>query len=117
MNSFLRHTALLGVAITAGTVSGGWWTVPLIAGAWTLIFPRRASVLSAAVAAIVAWSALLAIASRSGPVGELAELLAQILGITSAALLAVTVAYAALLAGAAALLAQAIRPSQLSAER
>jgi len=110
MSAFLRHTALMAVVVAAGTVLAGWWTVPLVAAAWTLVFPRRASVLSAAVAAMVAWSALLALASQSGPVGELAALLAQILGITSAALLAVTVAYSGLLAGAAALFAQAIRP-------
>jgi hypothetical protein len=111
MSAFVRHTVLMAIAIALGTMVAGWWTVPLIAAMWTFAFPRRAAILSAAFAAIVAWSALLALASRSGPIGELADLLAQVLGITSAALLAVTLAYAGLLAGAAALLAQAIRPA------
>lgn len=112
MTAFLRRTALLTIAITFGTALIGWWTVPIIAGAWTFAAPRRASVLGAAFAGALAWAFLLMITARAGPVGELADVLGQILGgFPGNSLFFLTASYAALLAGSAALLAQALRPT------
>lgn len=110
MTRFLRHTALLALVAALATVFVGWWTVPLVAGIWTLAVPRRGSALSAALAAAAAWSALLAIAARSGPIGGVADLMGQVLSVPPPAVITLTVAYGALLAGSAALVAQAVRP-------
>ena len=111
MRLFVRHTTLLALVTALATVFAGWWTVPVIAAIWTLVAPRRGSVLSAALGAAVAWAALLAIAARSGPVAALADLMGQILNASAAAVIALTVAYGALLAGSAALVAQSVRPA------
>lgn len=108
--AFLRQTALVALVTALATVLIGWWTVPVIAFVWTMVVPRRGAVLSAAIGAGVAWTTLLVIAANGGPLIELATLLGQILSVSGSAVLTLTVAYAALLAGSAALVAQAIRP-------
>jgi hypothetical protein len=110
---------LLGLVllIAAGTAFVGWWTVPIVAGVWTLAFPRRGAVLYAAFAGALAWGALLLQASRSGPIGQLDALLSGVMSLPPRFPLLLTLSYAALLAGAAALIAQAIRPPKSPAER
>jgi heme A synthase len=110
MMAFLRNTALLALVIALATVFAGWWTVPFAAAVWTLTAPRRGGVIGAAIAGGLAWAALLALASRNGPIGDLAAVLGQIMSVSAAALITLTVAYAALLSGSAALVAQAVRP-------
>jgi hypothetical protein len=85
--------------------------------AWTIVVPRRGAAISATLGAALAWTALLMVAAGGGPVVALAELLAQILSVSSAAVLTLTVAYAALLAGTAALLGQALRPAPARSAR
>jgi hypothetical protein len=111
MRMTMRLLALTA-AIICGTVFVGWWTVPVVSGAWTLASPRRGNVLQAATAGAFAWGALLIIAYRGGPVGALDQILAQIMQVPRWSLLWLTVAFGSLLAGSSALLAQAIRPQQ-----
>jgi hypothetical protein len=113
MRVFVNIVALV-LTFSVATVLGGWWTVPLVSGLWTLAAPRRAAVLYATFAAVLAWGALLVWTARGGPVGAVDRLLAQIMNLPSHAMIGLTLLYAALLAGSAALLAQAIRPPTFS---
>ncbi len=110
MRALVNLLALI-VVLAVATVVAGWWAVPLVAGLWTLAAPRRAAVIYAAIAAAIAWGALLAWTSRIGPVGAVDGLLARIMNLPRGGLVGLSLFYAALLAGAAALLAQAIRPA------
>ncbi|HKS06696.1 MAG TPA: hypothetical protein VJR92_10320 [Gemmatimonadaceae bacterium] len=92
------------------TVFVGWWTVPVVAFVWTLATPRRAAVIYAAFAGAMAWGALLSWMSRTAPIGAVDSLMAQIMDVPQRSIVMLTLAYAALLAGSAALVAQSIRP-------
>lgn len=108
----LANLVALILTIAIATVVVGWWTVPVIAGIWTLAAPRRAAVIYAAFAGAAAWGVTLLLIARVGPVGAVDGLLAQIMNVPPRTLIGLTLAYGALLAGSAALLAQAIRPAK-----
>jgi hypothetical protein len=115
MMAFVRRTAILTIALTFATALVAWWMVPVVAGTWTFASPRRASVIGAALAGGLSWALMLLVASRAGPVFELADVLGQTLGgFPGNSLLLLTAAYSSLLAGSAALLAQALRPTASS---
>lgn len=98
------------LTLAVATAIAGWWTVPVVAFVWTLASPRRAAVFYASFAGAVAWGSLLAWMARTAPVGAVDALMASIMDVPERAIIALTLAYAALLAGTAALVAQAIRP-------
>jgi hypothetical protein len=68
-----------GVLIAAyvlGTITFGWWSVPAIAALWGLI-AGRGRAWTSAIAAVVAWAALLAFtAARGAPLASFAHQLA-----------------------------------------
>jgi hypothetical protein len=111
MRSVLNMIAFIAL-IAACTAFVGWWTVPLVSAAWTYAAPRRAGVLYAALAGAFAWGVLLIIMSQQGAITPVDTLLSQVLGVPPRSLLALTLAYAALLAGSAALVTQAVKPPQ-----
>ncbi len=93
--------ALLIFAMLAATWIAGWWGVALVAAAWGW----RGQARDAAVAAFVAWAALLAWTASSGALLPFASRLGGIFSLPRWAMVAVTPLFAALLAwGAAALL-------------
>lgn len=93
------RVALLAVALALATWVFGWWSVPAIAVIWTLMSPHRPRTpLDVALASLLAWSALLALAALEGPVPEMAHRLGVTLHIGAAALIAVTVVFPAALA-------------------
>lgn len=98
------------LTLSIATVVLGWWSVPVVAGVWTLAARRRAAVIYASFAGAAAWGSMLLVIARVGPVGAVDGLLAQIMHVPQHALIELTMLYGALLAGSAALLAQAIRP-------
>jgi hypothetical protein len=100
---------LLTAALALATVVAGWWAVPVVAGVWTFVAPRRGAVLYAAAAGAFAWGALLVWYGRSAPVGGVDALLTQLLSVPANSFTALTLVYAALLAGSAALVAQSFR--------
>ena len=100
----LRDLAILTVLIALGTWFLGWWTVPLIAAAAALWDRnRKASIVKATFAALLAWGILLA---SQGLVGssltQLNRDLAKSLGVPPAAPVALTLVLPALLAASAA---------------
>ena len=92
--------ALLILAMLAATWIGSWWGVALVAAAWGW----RGRALDAAIAAFVAWVALLAFAASGSSLVPFAGRLGGIFSLPAWAMILITPLFAALLAwGAAAL--------------
>jgi hypothetical protein len=102
MRSFLA-VLLLAAAFAIATVVLGWWSVPIVAAAGAVVrrgIPR--TVWMAALAAALAWAALLAWLAARGPLGVLATQLAGVMTLPAVVLPLVTVIFPALLAWSAA---------------
>ena len=98
MRAMIR-VILLAAAFALATRALGWWVVPIVGAAWTLIM--RGSLRApwqAALAAILGWGAIFLFTALTAPLGELARRVAGILGQPPAVLYAVTLLYGALLA-------------------
>jgi hypothetical protein len=93
------RTVLLAAAFALATRALGWWAVPLVGAAWTLL-SRGATRApwDAALAAIVGWSAIFVFAALTSPLTELARRMAGIFGQPPLALYGITLLYGALLA-------------------
>jgi len=108
------RVVLLAAGFALATFGLGWWGVPLVAAVYAGVVARetgpvqRSSAVVAGLAAMLGWSALLAIASARGPVGTLAAELGGILHLPPAGIYAVTIAYPGLLAISAAIVARAV---------
>ena len=112
--------ALLAAAFALGTWALGWWAVPALAALWGAggallnqgpTGPTRAgrhAALEAALAALVAWGAILAVAAARAPLGALADRLGGIMRLPAAALVLLTLVFPALLAWSAAALGRGI---------
>jgi hypothetical protein len=96
--SILPLTLLLALA----TWVFGWWAVPVVAAGWTLLRQGRAPVWGAALAGALAWALLLIGTAVQGPAAELARRAGGAMQLPPWALVAVTLAFPALLAAAAA---------------
>ncbi len=100
----------LTLVIAAGTWIGGWWTVPVVAGAYGAWAARQhGAVLTAMLAGAGAWGLLLAYDASVGPVGRLTQLFGTMFRMSGMTLVVLTVAYAALLAVSAAAFARGVR--------
>jgi len=90
------------LAMVGSTCLAGWWGVPLAAfliGALSL--QRRGIAWLTALAAIVAWAALLLFDATSGRFGVLATAIGGVMRVPAAAVIVVTLLFAALLAWSA----------------
>jgi hypothetical protein len=109
-----RHFGLIAVLTAVMVIATwwiGWWTVAIIGAAWGIA--RRGEGLPAATAAAaagLAWTLLLALQASRGPVGELSRRLGGALALPGWAPLLATIAFPALLGGAAAALAGRLAP-------
>lgn len=102
--------AVMLPAFVLGTAFVGWWTVPVVGGAWGVVTaydgkPWRA----AALAAAAAWAILLASSATRGPLLTLAGTLGAIFGLPGFAVLLLALIFPALLAWSAAGLVSAVR--------
>lgn len=107
---------LLTLAFAAASVLG-WWAVPATAVLWGILRPvSRRPALFAAAGAALAWSGWLLADGLSprGDFGGFATRLAGIFSLPAPVLIALTVLFAALLAGSAAYVASAIVPARKS---
>ena len=100
MRSVLR-VVLLALVIAVTTTGAGWWTVPLVAAIWTRVVPHAAMRTSAAGAAL-GWAGLLGWTAWQAPVGPLTQRLSSVLMLPSWGLVALALAFPALLAATAA---------------
>lgn len=98
------------LAIAVGTKVVGWVAIPAVG--WVIGFtrPEKNPVLTAAAAGALGWGVLLAWGMSRGPVLDLADLLGGVFGgAPGAVILAVTLLFPLLLAGAAAGMGSAVR--------
>ena len=101
---------LLVLAMLAATWIAGWWGVALVAAAWGW----RGRALDAAIAAFVAWVALLAMAGGSQALLPFATRIGGIFSLPGWALLMMTPLFAGLLAWGSAALFGSRRPSPVA---
>jgi len=109
MKNRLAFWLLLVILIALGTVIVGWWTVPVIAAVYGLVFPEKKHWLGTALAGLVAWGVLLDITWFQGPVLELAGKVGGVFSLPAPAFIALTLIFPALLAGSAGELTAAVR--------
>lgn len=101
----MRSIQLLpvGLLVALGTWLFGWWAVPLVGFIHALVWRgRRGVLLEAALGGMLGWGWLLALQGMHPAFPRLAEALGGVFPVPSAALMAVSVLFAGLLAGAAA---------------
>lgn len=106
----------LTLAFAAASILG-WWAIPVTAAVWGIMRPvvQRPAIFAASTAAL-AWTGWLVVDALSprGDFSGLAVRLGGIFSLPAPALLAITVLFAALLAGSAAYVAGAIAPARKS---
>jgi len=107
----LVMTLVLAVVIGLLTLLYGWWTVPIVAFVWGLAagrrWPRAAAL--AALAAVLAWAALLGMDALGGRLGGLGTLFGSIAKQPRAVFFVLSLVFPALLAWAAAALGADLR--------
>jgi hypothetical protein len=103
----LLRCVILAIAIALGTALAGWWSVPVLGALFGLASrdTERPGTLGACAGAL-AWGGFLSVLALGGaPVGRFGASLGSSLGLPSFSLPALTVAFAAILAGLSAYLA------------
>jgi hypothetical protein len=86
------------VAMAGITWLGGWWAIPVLAlCAGRTLRARDGEPRLVALAAVLAWGALLLVDAAGGRFGELSAVLGGVLGVPAPALVVVTLLFAALL--------------------
>ena len=107
---WLTQLLIVSVLIATLTWFAGWWMVPVVGaayGAWA--FDRRLTLVTATLAAVIGWGALLLVDAAAGPVGRLLQVFGALFRVPGGGLVVLTLAYAALLAVSAAALARGLR--------
>jgi hypothetical protein len=100
---------ILTAMMAAGTVTVGWWAIPVVAALWCVL-TRNARQHHAAVAlsAALSWGVLLGVMAIRGPIDRVAEVLGGIIPVGAIGIFAVTLLFPALLAGAASMVTAAL---------
>lgn len=99
------------IAMTLSTWAFGWAAVVVIALAWAWIRRSDPAVpLLAAIGGSASWALLLGVSAMSGPVSRVADVVGAAMQVGPTALWALTLAYPALLAGAAASVVRGLAP-------
>ena len=100
---------MLAAVMAVLTIVIGWLAVPIAAAVWgALRRGRPGAGRLAALAAALAWGAILVYDAVVGPVGVLSERLGEVMGVPALVLPLITLAFPALLAWSAAHLASAL---------
>jgi hypothetical protein len=104
----LMRALVVAVAFAAATAVG-WWGVPVAAAIFGVITWRdRGGPIVAGLAAILAWSGILAWDAMRGPTNSVAAALGGVLQVHPIAVYVLTVAFAGLLAICSAICARAV---------
>jgi hypothetical protein len=99
-----------GAAVALMTTLLGWWAPAIWGALLGMLMPRARIVRAAAISASLGWAFLLILPLvRGGAVGALATRLGAVFGIPAWALVAVTIAFPAVLAASAAWLIVVLR--------
>ena len=107
---WLLQLVILSALFATLTWFVGWWMVPAtgaLYGAWAA--RQRLTLITATLAGVLAWGALLAYDASTGPLGRLLQVLSSLFRVPGAALIVLTLAYAALLAVSAAAFTRGLR--------
>ena len=102
---------LLLLLFAGGTWLAGWWAILVIAAGWGWLRWNQPA-WRAALAAAVVWAAFLAVAGPALTMVKLLDRLGRIFPAPGPALVLLTIAYAGILAWAAARLMQGVRKSR-----
>lgn len=106
-----RGVWFMGLVATIATCTWvlGWWMVPVLGGVYGFVRSRDAATpLLAGLAAMLAWGILLMLSAAGAPAGSVSDAVGQAMRVGPGALLALTLAYPALLAASAAGLVKAL---------
>lgn len=96
---FVLRVALLAVSFAIGTSILGWWTVPLFAAiAGVLARDVRQQGVAAALAAALAWAALVAWSGSQGSVWSFSRIAGGAMGVSGPLLMLLTLSFPAALA-------------------
>lgn len=111
LNARVVWFVTLVVALALATYAFGWVAVPVVAAMWAWIRRADATVtLMASLAGGLAWGALMLLpAVTGGAVERIAEVVGQAMTVGGPALMALTIAFPALLAGSAAGVVRGVR--------
>lgn len=99
-----RALAVLVFALcaAAATAAGGWWTIPLLAAAWTRVLRRTDGTATiCALGAASGWALLLAWDAAHGPAGTVARRVGGVFMLPAWGFVGLTLVFAALLAATA----------------
>ncbi len=106
---FALRVLLLALSFAIGTWILGWWAVPLFAAIGGLLARHvRHQGIAAALAAMVAWAALLGWSASQGSVWSFSRIAGGAMGISGIALILITLLFPAALAWLATAIAQFI---------
>lgn len=104
---FALRVLLLALSFAIGTWILGWWAVPLFAAIGGVLARHvRHQGLASALAAAIAWAALLVWSSTEGAVWSFSRLAGGAMGMSGAALILVTLFFPAAIAWLATVVAQ-----------
>ena len=104
---FALRVLLLALSFAIGTWILGWWAVPLLAAIGGVLSRHvRHQGLASALAATIAWAALLVWSSTEGSVWSFSRLAGGAMGMSGAALILVTLLFPAAIAWLATVVAQ-----------
>ena len=107
---WLTQLVIVSVLFAAGTWFAGGWMVPVLGAAYGVwAAHQRLTLITAALSGAFAWGALLAYDASAGPMGRLLQVIGALFRVPGAALVVLTLAYAALLAVSAAALTRGVR--------
>jgi hypothetical protein len=105
--------AVLTVLGAGATIVLGWWTLVVVGGLRGMpVLPRRGTAVEAAVAGGLAWALVLGWSALRGPVWRLAREVSPIFGLPPWGLLTVTLAFAIVAAGSAAMVVREAMPAR-----
>lgn len=105
-------TVVVAAVSAIATALLGWWAVPIVGALWGIMRGARRPVLEAAAGAALAWATLLGMLALQGGVARVAARVGGVFELSGPAFTAITIAFAALLAGTAALLSAEITRSR-----
>lgn len=97
--------ALFGGVTAAGTIAGGWWSVPILAALWVRVLPSdRTAVATTMSGAALGWLIVLGVVAVQGPAPAVAVICSAVLGLPRWGFPLVMLVFPAALAGTAAFL-------------
>jgi hypothetical protein len=110
MTRQLLAVGVLALAMALATAWIGWWAVPVFGAVWGVARYGAYPAATAAVSAALAWTVLLGMKALAGPVGEVSRTVGGAMALPGWVPLALSLAFPAALAGAAAGLAHGVMP-------